>query len=67
MFKTQKKEQAVNLKDKKGFAPFSRSKKPSHVEIANKAYELYEKKGHKKSQDWDNWFQAEELCCKNKL
>jgi len=66
MLKIQKNGQTVNLKGDKGSARFSTVQKPSREEIANKAYELYEKRGCRNAQDWDDWFTAEEWCRENK-
>ena len=32
---------------------------PRHDEIAQRAYELYERRAHAHGHDWDDWFQAE--------
>ena len=29
--------------------------------VEQKAYELYESKGYQQGNDWENWFQAEEI------
>lgn len=67
MLNTQKKERAVNLNANKGSAQFSQMRKPSQVEIANKAYELYEQRGCQNAQDWDDWFRAEQWCKQNQI
>jgi hypothetical protein len=33
--------------------------KPTHEEIARRAYELYEERGSQHGRDWEDWFQAE--------
>ena len=36
--------------------------KPTHNEIAVRAYFLWEKAGHPEGDDWTHWFQAEAEC-----
>ena len=32
---------------------------PTHEEIARRAYQLFEERGHEPGHEWDDWFQAE--------
>lgn len=43
---------------------FRRFIPPTHAEIAERAYDIYEKSGRREGQSFFNWMEAERLLCR---
>ena len=62
MLNTQVKKKTVKPKSTQRAGQSLQEENSSQVMISKKAYELFEQRGRQNTQDWDDWFKAEEWC-----